>query len=262
MDRVQGAPGSPPKPMFEHSSTWSRYKPPTRKVIGVHLGYVPATGHDEREDRRTLRRAVVAALAIHLALAFLVLPEALFAPRAVAPQRPVFVVRPVRFEPPQAQPQQSTPPPRERRRVIPIPDPTPQEPEPVRIAEVDAPLFDPTATEGSLVESFGIPDGPPAPPGPTPFQVGGEVSPPVKIYGPSPPYTEDARKGRIQGVVILEAIIDALGNVTEVEVLKGLPGGLSESAVEAARSWRFEPARRNGEPVPVYFTLTVRFSLQ
>jgi TonB family protein len=248
--------------MFEHSPTWSRHTPPTRKVIGVHLGYVPASSDDGSEERRILRWAVAGALSIHLALALLVLPDALFRPRAASPERPAFVLRPVRFEPPRAQPRQALPPPREKRRVIPIPDPTPQEPEPVRIAEVEAPAFDPTASEASLVDAFGIPDGPPAPPGPTPFQVGGEVTAPVKVYGPSPPYTEDARKGRIQGVVILEAIIDALGNVTEVQVLKGLPGGLSDAAVDTTRTWRFEPARRNGQPVPVFYNLTVRFSLQ
>ncbi|MEZ5332635.1 MAG: TonB family protein [Thermoanaerobaculia bacterium] len=248
--------------MFEQSPTWSRYKPPTRRIIGVHLGHVPSLEDEGREDRSNLRWAIAAALGVHLLLAFLVIPGHLFDPRAAAPERPVFVVRPVRFEPPRAQPRESPPPPQEKRRVIPIPDPTPQEPEPIRQAEVEAPEFDPRASEASLVESFGIPDGPPAPPGPRAFQVGGEVSPPVKVFAPTPPYTEDARKARIQGVVILEAIIDALGNVTDVQVLKGLPQGLSDSAVEAARSWRFEPARRNGEPVPVYFTLTIRFSLQ
>lgn len=248
--------------MFEQSPTWSRYKPPTRKVIGVHLGYVPALDDERAEDRRGLRRAVLAAVAVHVVLAFLVVPGHLFSPTATAPQRPVFVVRPVHFEPPRAQPREALPPPQEKRRVIPIPDPTPEEPEPVRVAEVEAPAYDPTATDASLVESFGVPDGPPGPPRPEAFQVGGEVTPPVKIFAPSPLYTEDARKARVQGVVILETIIDALGNVTDVTVLKGLPGGLSDSAVEAARSWRFEPARRNGEPVPVFFNLTVHFSLQ
>jgi periplasmic protein TonB len=45
-------------------------------------------------------------------------------------------------------------------------------------------------------------------------------------------------------------------------VVKGLPLGLSESAVEAVKTWKYEPSRRNGVPVAVYFTLTVSFSLQ
>ena len=75
-------------------------------------------------------------------------------------------------------------------------------------------------------------------------------------------YTEEARQGRVQGVVILEAIIDVLGNVEDVKVLKGLPLGLSETAVTAASDWKFRPALRNGDPVPVFYNLTVRFSLQ
>ncbi len=94
------------------------------------------------------------------------------------------------------------------------------------------------------------------------MKVGGGVLPPVKIFAPQPLYTEEARLGRVQGVVILEAIIDEDGNVREVKVLKGLPMGLTESAADTARQWRFKPATLDGRPVPVYFNLTVRFSLQ
>jgi protein TonB len=66
----------------------------------------------------------------------------------------------------------------------------------------------------------------------------------------------------VQGIVILEAIIDAMGNVTNIKILKGLPMGLSDTAVEAAANWKFKPATRNGVPVPVFFNLTIRFSLQ
>jgi protein TonB len=62
--------------------------------------------------------------------------------------------------------------------------------------------------------------------------------------------------------VILEAIIDEAGDVDEVTVLKGLPLGLTETAVVAARDWKFKPATRDGAPVPVFYNLTVRFSLQ
>ena len=94
------------------------------------------------------------------------------------------------------------------------------------------------------------------------MQVGGEVAPPERLFGPAPPYTEEARQGRVQGVVILEAIIDAMGNVNDVKVLKGLPMGLTEQAVQTAEEWKFKPATRNGDPVAVFFNLTIRFSLQ
>jgi len=95
-----------------------------------------------------------------------------------------------------------------------------------------------------------------------PLRVGGEVSAPVKLSGRAPAYTETARRARIQGVVILEAIIDRSGVVTATRVLKGLPMGLDRQAEEAVRSWRFEPARRAGEPVPVWYALTVEFRVQ
>jgi protein TonB len=63
-------------------------------------------------------------------------------------------------------------------------------------------------------------------------------------------------------VVILEAVIDAEGAVRRVRVLKGLPAGLSESAVETVKQWKFKPATLEGQPVAVIFNLTVSFSLQ
>lgn len=95
-----------------------------------------------------------------------------------------------------------------------------------------------------------------------PVRVGGEVKPPVILARSDPQYTEVARKARVQGVVVLEAIIDRNGNVTDVRVLKGLPMGLSESAMAAVRRWRFKPGNLRGNPVPVIFNLTVNFRLQ
>ena len=93
------------------------------------------------------------------------------------------------------------------------------------------------------------------------LRVGGNVSPPLAIDRPPPQYTEEARKARITGVVILQTVIDETGEVQEVKVLKGQPGGLSEAAVEAVRRWRFEPALLDGEPVAVYYNLTINFTL-
>ena len=85
---------------------------------------------------------------------------------------------------------------------------------------------------------FGIPD---APPEAVAFgngdvlQVGGGVSAPGKIFAPQPKTSEEARQGRIQGVVILQAIIDATGRVSQVKVMKGLTLGLFESAIETVK---------------------------
>lgn len=94
-----------------------------------------------------------------------------------------------------------------------------------------------------------------------PYRVGGEVSRPEKISGPPPVYTEMARKARVTGVVILEAQIDEEGNVTDARVLKGLPMGLDKSALDAVMTWKFKPAMRYGQPVPVFYVLTVNFMM-
>jgi TonB family protein len=90
---------------------------------------------------------------------------------------------------------------------------------------------------------------------------GGEITEPVRVQTPPPDYTPEARRARIQGVVVLDAVIDAEGRVASVKVLGGLPLGLTESAQEAVREWRFEPATLHGAPVAVKFILAVRFSL-
>ena len=148
---------------------------------------------------------------------------------------------------------------KDKKRIIPIPDPTPQEPEPIQLAEAEVPELD-VALDGVV---FGIPDAPPSdgPFGPV-FQLTGDITPPQKIFYPSPRYTEEGRQARTQGVVILEAVVDATGDVIRVKLLKGLPFGLSEEAVATAERWKFRPATRGGKPVSVYLNLTIRFSLQ
>jgi len=93
------------------------------------------------------------------------------------------------------------------------------------------------------------------------LRVGGEVSAPVKIEGPKPEYTDIAHRARVQGVVIVQATIDENGDVTDAKVLKGLPMGLDQKAIEAVHQWKFQPATRNGEPVKVYHNLTIEFRL-
>lgn len=100
------------------------------------------------------------------------------------------------------------------------------------------------------------------PPPREPRMVGGDVKAPRKVSAPPPQYTKKARKARVQGVVIVQAVIDPKGNVAEVKVLKGLEKGLSEQAVAAIRTWKFEPATLHGEPIAVYYNLTVNFRLE
>jgi TonB family protein len=101
---------------------------------------------------------------------------------------------------------------------------------------------------------------PPFPP--NTYHVGGDVRAPIVVDRVEPLYSEQARKDRIAGVVILSALIDKTGVVRDVTILKNLPDGLGEAAVDAVKQWRFKPATRNGEPVDVVFNLTVMFKLQ
>lgn len=88
------------------------------------------------------------------------------------------------------------------------------------------------------------------------------ITPPRVIHRARPLYTEEARKLRIQGVVILQAVIETDGTISNVKVLKGLPEGLSEAATEAIRQWTFQPALDpDGKPVRVYYNLTINFRL-
>jgi protein TonB len=94
-----------------------------------------------------------------------------------------------------------------------------------------------------------------------PLRVGGDVKPPQVISKAEPTYPEAARKARMEGVVILEAIITAQGNVEEVKVLKSVNPLLDASAVRAVQQWKYKPATLNGRAVRVYLTVTITFNL-
>ncbi len=76
-----------------------------------------------------------------------------------------------------------------------------------------------------------------------------------------PQYPEAARKARMEGVVILEAIITDQGTVEDVRVLKSVNPLLDASAVRAVQQWKYKPATLNGRAVRVYLTVTVTFRL-
>jgi protein TonB len=100
-----------------------------------------------------------------------------------------------------------------------------------------------------------------APPKDEILTVGGAVSRPVQLAGQPPRYTKVALHARIEGTVVVEALIDERGRVSNVRVLRGLPMGLDKAAVEAVQSWTFEPAKLGARPVKVYYSLTVKFQL-
>ncbi len=94
-----------------------------------------------------------------------------------------------------------------------------------------------------------------------PLRVGGDVKPPNLINKVEPSYPEAARKARMEGVVILEAIITASGNVEDVKVLKSVNPLLDAAATRAVQQWKYRPATLNGRAVRVYLTVTVTFNL-
>ena len=74
-------------------------------------------------------------------------------------------------------------------------------------------------------------------------------------------YTEEARQNKIQGTVVLSAVFTSDGQVTSVRVIRGLPDGLTEKAIEAAKKIRFQPATKNGAAVTVRGQLEFTFNL-
>jgi protein TonB len=97
--------------------------------------------------------------------------------------------------------------------------------------------------------------------GDEPLRVGGDVKAPQLVNRVEPSYPEAARKARMEGVVILEAIITANGNVEEVKVLKSVNPLLDAAATRAVSQWKYRPATLNGRAVRVYLTVTVTFNL-
>ncbi len=94
------------------------------------------------------------------------------------------------------------------------------------------------------------------------IRVGGAVKRPELLSGPQPRYSELARKAGLHGVVILEAIIDEEGRVTNLEILKSVSRELDQAALDAVRQWRYQPATLENRAVKVIFNLTVNFQLQ
>lgn len=94
------------------------------------------------------------------------------------------------------------------------------------------------------------------------YTVGGRVRPPKAIAQPIPTYTAEAKEGKIEGLILLEAIIRKDGTVAEVKVLRGLGYGLDESAINTVKNrWKFSPATLDGEPVAVRANIEISFRL-
>jgi len=93
------------------------------------------------------------------------------------------------------------------------------------------------------------------------FRVGGGVSAPKEIYAPEPEYSEEARKVKHMGTVVLQLVVGSDGNPRDIRVVRTLGLGLDEKAIEAVKKWRFEPAKKDGKPVAALVSVEVDFHL-
>jgi len=93
------------------------------------------------------------------------------------------------------------------------------------------------------------------------YRVGGGVSAPKALYAPDPEYSEEARKAKYQGTVVLWLVVDANGRPQQIRVQRALGMGLDEKAIEAVKQWKFDPARKDGQAVPVMINVEVNFRL-
>ena len=91
--------------------------------------------------------------------------------------------------------------------------------------------------------------------------VGGSVSAPVVLFAPEPMFSEEARKAKVGGTVVVYLQVDTNGRPMHERVLRGIGLGLDEKALEAVRQYRFKPAMENGKPVAVEMDVEVTFSI-
>ena len=92
-------------------------------------------------------------------------------------------------------------------------------------------------------------------------QVGGDVKGPMVIYEPEPSYTELAKQDKVEGIVLINMVVDEQGLPQHLHVSRGLGDGLDEKAVEAVKQYKFKPATENGKPVAVYLNVEVNFKI-
>jgi TonB family protein len=95
-----------------------------------------------------------------------------------------------------------------------------------------------------------------------PVQVPAVDSKPVPLNRIKPNYTEEGRRNKVQGAVILRVFVDEKGNVESARVVQGLPDGLNEEAIIAAKKLKFKPAMKDGKPVRYPVRIEVIFNLR
>lgn len=163
--------------------------------------------------------------------------------------------------PPPARPHDTRKPPADPE-AAPIVIPEGIQPEPPAF---DLPVVPSGVADGVVLGETFVADPPPPPPPSSeirrePVPVGGHIKRPTKIRDASPAYPVIAQAARVQGTVILEAVIDVDGKVQNLRVLRSIPL-LDQAAIAAVQQWEYSPTRLNGVAVPVIMTVTVTFTL-
>lgn len=244
---------------------------------------------EDHSSRQPLKIGIIATVIFHLFLFFIVFPKS---------RGPVYSEKDVwidlRFLAPSPAPAEKegvrnikqaakkTPTKVTAKVFIPFPDPTPDAPEPltmvipekltvvveeinevVEVGEITGPSSTDTGGDkGRQGAGPGAQTGPGGT-GQSIYREGdGGVTPPALLAKELPLYTEEARRKRVQGLVILKAIIDKNGRVTDVQIIKSLDSELDESAVQTVvTKWRFRPATLDGQPVLFEIKIEVEFGL-
>jgi periplasmic protein TonB len=121
------------------------------------------------------------------------------------------------------------------------------------------------SSTADTIQGLGLPgiiETPPALPAApqAPIRLSSGIVAPRKTFNVDPVYPSIARTARVEGVVILEAVIDRLGRVESVRVLRSIPL-LDQAAIDAVHQWRFTPTLLNGTPVSIVMVVTVNFAL-
>lgn len=93
-------------------------------------------------------------------------------------------------------------------------------------------------------------------------RVGGSVQAPKAYSTPDPAYTESARARKISGQSMLGMVVDSQGRPSSVMIFKSLEPGLDENAVKAVRTWKFHPATKDGQPMPVLINIEMNFQVR
>lgn len=148
--------------------------------------------------------------------------------------------------------------------IAPEPD-TPPQPPGVPTTDIRDGLAGPGFDAFGSTGLTGVPSVPPSP-APEPIaqkivRVGPGIREPRRVAGGAPEYPVFARNARVQGTVILEAVINDRGTIERVRVLRSVPL-LDAAAIAAVRDWRYTPTLLNGVPVSVLMTITINFTLQ